>query len=259
MRHAGRFFVGWGKYARRFIVFGVIAVVCIAVSVVLFSSFFQVRSIRILGERRLDRDIVERTLAPLRGRHILLISSQEVANLLRKRIPDVVSVTMWKSYFPSGITLRVTMEPLLSRLRFRSVGQQAGTGSSLHEYLTEERRYIVTSIAQGGEESLPVITVADMTARPEPGAILVSEELLSDMQQAERVLQEDFGQQVVARTLYVKAREFHLAVGSLSLWFDTAGSLEDELNRYRLFLKSAGPKGASMYVDLRIAGRVVYK
>jgi hypothetical protein len=89
--------------------------------------------------------------------------------------------------------------------------------------------------------------------------MLVSQDVLTRMQEAESTMTAQFGLKVTGRTLYLRAREFHLATSRLSYWFDMKSTLEDQLSRYRIFLANVGPAEAKSYVDLRLNGRIVYK
>jgi hypothetical protein len=43
------------------------------------------------------------------------------------------------------------------------------------------------------------------------------------------------------------------------LWFDLKSSVDQQLARYRLFLKSGAAKEAKEHIDLRLSSRIVYK
>ena len=79
------------------------------------------------------------------------------------------------------------------------------------------------------------------------------------MHNAEQALDEQFGQKVRSRSVYLRAQEFHLLTQQYSLWFDLKSPLEAQLLRYRLFLQTVGKDTAKEYIDLRLTDRVVYK
>ena len=88
---------------------------------------------------------------------------------------------------------------------------------------------------------------------------MLQESFFTAMRSAEEVLGTEFNQHVLTRTVYLRAREFHFAMGKWSLWFDSSSPLEEQIARYRIFLKEVGLPAVKDYIDLRIAGRVVYK
>jgi hypothetical protein len=59
--------------------------------------------------------------------------------------------------------------------------------------------------------------------------------------------------------VYLRSREFHLQTAKYSLWFDMRSPLAQQIDRYRLFLQSAGAGAAKVYVDLRLQDRIVYR
>jgi hypothetical protein len=241
-----------------------VGLIVVAVLFLMFSSLFHVRAIRIQrSERRLDIERVEHALMPVMGRHILSVSSQEILDLLQKEIPDIADIALSKRY-PSTLAIRTTLEPLIARVAIappdgREGSPPQGSGSTLHAYLTDSRRYVVSPVAESGDEQLPLLIVTDWPAIPTPGTELFPETLLTTMNKAEQTLLSEFGQKVVTRTIFLRAREFHFAMGKWSVWMDIASPLEGQIARYRVFLKEVGLPGVKEYIDLRVAGRVVYK
>lgn len=261
-----------------------ICVVLACTAVMFASPILTVREIRVLrGQGRVDVAAIQKELRPLFGRHLLFVSSHEVVNLVRNVVPDLDTVTVNKEY-PSQLEVRITVQPLAARLMFEEpkVAQPPPAASSSsapsqvqplaqsgaaavevapvqkHDYLTVNGMYIAAFTAASGA-TLPAIKVVDWGVRPAPGSRLFDAEFLERMQGAKEAIEQEFGQKVGTQTVYLRAREFHLSLGKISLWFDTQGTLEDQLQRYRTFLRTVGLKQVGQYVDLRLNGRVVYR
>jgi hypothetical protein len=64
---------------------------------------------------------------------------------------------------------------------------------------------------------------------------------------------------VFTRTLFLRAQEYHLQTREWTLWFDMRSSIEDHLQRYRIFLREIPHEEVREYIDLRLKDRVVYK
>src|SRR3989339_404278 len=94
------------------------------------------------------------------------------------------------------------------------------------------------------------VNIVDWGVRPVPWEPLLEPQFLEAMQTAERMLQERFQQKARSRTVYLRAREFHLAIAPYELWFDLRSPMEEQMERYRLFLEHAGAEAARSYVDL---------
>lgn len=242
------------------------ALVLLSITVLLFSPILQVREIRISRrDARLDVEQVQRALAPLFGQHLLLITPRDVEERVRQVVPDVERVRLNRNA-PSRLVVTVEQEPLVARITLvpsrpepkAATGAQAAPPVAAYHYLTVSGLYVRLPFASSGAK-LSEVKVTDIPSMPQSNVKLVPPELLARMQEAERILTEEFGAQVPYRTIHVRAREYHLSVGRWSLWFDLASPLEDQLRRYRTFLQSPGAREASQYVDLRLAGMIVYR
>lgn len=243
-----------------------VCTVVVTIGVMLFSPILQVREIRISRkDARLDVEQVQRALAPLFGQHLLLITQRDVEERIAQVVPDVAAVHI-KRHAPSQLVVTVDQEPLVARLILAPTRPEPKAASGAHalqpvaayHYLTVSGLYVRLPFASSGSK-LPEVKVTDIPALPQPSTKLVPPELLTRMQEAERILTQEFGAQVPYRTIHVRAREFHLSVGRWSLWFDLTSPLQDQLRRYRTFLQSPGAREATQYVDLRLAGMIVYR
>ncbi len=256
-------------------------IACIMIGVILFSPAVEVRAIRIeRQDARLDVDAARMALAPLFGKRLLFLPVHDVDTLIRHSVPDTDTVTIRK-HFPSLLIVHITERPIVARLTFTqppsaapiaasgSGTQKTGSGvappravaappAGIVDALTDNGLYM-TVPAGGSGTQLPTVMVTDFTAHPTPGTRLTSEDLLLRMQQAEKTLTAQFGYHITNRTLYLRAREFHLATSRMSLWFDMTSPLDEQFQRYRTFLQAVGVNGVVSYVDLRLAGQVVYK
>jgi hypothetical protein len=95
--------------------------------------------------------------------------------------------------------------------------------------------------------------------KPDPWKPLLTTEFLQNMKTTEDALQSQFGQLIRNRTVFLRAREYHLQTQTAELWFDLKSPIEEQLARYRLFLQSVPPGSAKQYVDLRIPDKLIYK
>ncbi len=255
-------------FVLRFLLWFIIAGSALVVAVVLFSPIFQVREIGVSRkDARIDIEHVQRLLASLKKRHMLFLSSQEVLPLLRDGLPatkttpaqpgiaDLESVTVNKRY-PSTLLVRLTLDPLIARLKIAS----STGGTTMADFLTEKGVYVSYSPDQvGSGASLPLITIVDWKDPPAPFQRLLDPTFLIAMNQAEEAVREQFGQQVRSRTVYLRGQEFHFQTPEYALWFDIRSPLDMQLLRYRMFLQTVGKAAAKEYVDLRLSDRVVYK
>ena len=251
---------------RRHLLIAAVGLVAIGVviffAIALFSPVMRLSEVRVVRtDTRLDLEEVQHALAPLFGRHLLLLSAFEVRQLLEGSLPDLQSVSVGKDY-PSTLVVKVTLDPLRARLVIvppegETPGSAVGSGSTV-DFLTEKGIYI-SSTRVGDVEALPILRIVDWGARPVNGTAIMSPDLLSRMDSAEHALQEEFGQPVLTRTIYLRAQEFHLQLKAWAVWFDMRSTLEDQLLRYRTFLREVPPAEVRSYVDLRLKDRVVYK
>ncbi|MBI3331655.1 hypothetical protein HYZ99_01710 [Candidatus Peregrinibacteria bacterium] len=240
---------------------------------IVFSPIVQVREIRVQRTNvRIDAEKVQRALAPIFGRHLLFLSTQDVTELLRTSVPDVGEIGINKDY-PSRITVRMTLEPITARLVIVSPDpppEEAipeelalnGSGSAIEtagqDFLTVNGRYIVHP-SPAGLGDLPVLTIVDWGVRPGAGQLLVPPDFLQAIYSAEETLREQFGWETSERVVYIRAREFHLDTQKLALWFDLKSPLPEQFARFKLFLQSIPEGEAKEYVDLRLSDRIVYK
>lgn len=254
-------------------ILGVIAVLLTAAF--LFSPVFTVKEIRIArNDARTDIERAQRLLRPLFDRHLFFLSSQEVLPLLEDGLPatadrpaepgiiDLQTVQVTKRY-PSTLQLKLTLDPLYSRIRFvqsPAVAAVVASGAVTADFITSEGVYVAYTPDQVGSGMLlPLLTVTDWKDPPQPFTQVIQPELLKSMQHAEQALLQQFGQVVRSRWVFLRAQEFHLQTAEFALWMDSRSPLDEQLTRYRTFLQSAGKGAAKEYVDLRLTDRVVYK
>jgi hypothetical protein len=229
-------------------------------SFLLFSPIIQVREIKVTRlSPRLDIEEVQNTLSSLFGRHLFFLSSFEVASLLEESIADIETVSIGKEY-SSVLHVRIKLQPLVARLRIIApddIDVPVGTGATI-DYVTEEGVYVTTTAAKD-TQVLPEILIVDWGVRPVPGSMLIIPAFIERMNAAEIAFLRQFGQEVQKRTVYVRAQEFHLRIADRELWFDLKSPLEDQLERYRTFLREIGIEEVKDYVDLRVSDRVIYQ
>lgn len=239
--------------------------VLVAVAIVFFSPLLTVHEVRVQRtDPRIDFEQVQNALAPVYGRPMFFLTDAEVSRLLRDAIPDLDSVDANKEY-PRSLVLRLHYQPLIARLQVRDpdgvVINHLGSGAGLgDDYLTAEGLYVIypsTAVASG--TLLPALDVADWGVRPSPWTQLVPPESLATLHKAEAALASQFDLVATRRTIHVRAQEFHLSIGRISLWFDMRTPLSEQLQRLHIFVDAVGMEGVREYVDLRIKDKIVYR
>lgn len=259
----------WAMW-RRWLLLGFLAIGAVVMGIILFSPALSVREIRVVrAEGRVDVRAVLEALAPQYGRHMIFLPQQEIAAAVHAVVPDVAEIDVQKEY-PSRIAIRISLKPLAARLVIEQPGGTSGSGATVvrsgsgatagtvYDFLTENGTYVVSDTKQA-QLALPVIRVVDWGVHPTPNSPLIPPELLKNMALAEQALTLEFGQEIRLRTVYIRAREFHVDTAKVSFWFDIRSPLEQQLGRLRSFLTSVKLTDVKNYVDLRLAGRVVYK
>ncbi len=254
---------GWKRALVTWSIAALIGLFLLVIGLLLLSPVGRVEEIRVSrADPRLDIEEVQKILSPLFKQHLLVLSARQVRDLLSVEIPDIQEVHVRKRY-PSQLFVQIDLEPLIARLEIVDPEQEQRADSltqsgSTFDYLTSGGIYVTTSVVEKSK-ALPLLRVVDWGVRPAPEDALLSTEFIRRMEEIEGILTTQFGQQVNARTVYLRAQEFHLRVGTVSLWFDVRGSLEDQMRRFRTFLGAVGLANAREYVDLRLSGRVIFK
>jgi hypothetical protein len=191
---------------------------------------------------------------------LFFLTVQEVRSRILEAVPEVARVDASKQY-PSTLRVSVTVEPLIARLEIVDPsGKATGSGEGLpRDYLTSGGIYVAYPAGVVAQDaSLPSLRLVDWGVRPVSGTRLLAEDFLTSIRGAEEQLLMQFGQAVLQRTVFLRAREFHLTTKDLTLWFDLRSPIESHIARYRLFLQAAKEK-AKEYVDLRLSDRIVYR
>lgn len=248
------------EHALRWLLSITVVVLLLVFGFVLFSPVLQVREIQVERKSpRLDVEQVQEALVPVFNKHLVFLPKFEVIALLENALPDIEDVSVTK-VFPSTLRVSIELDPIVARLRILEPDEQNAltySGATV-DFLTDEGVYVATTSVQD-IETLPEIVIVDWGVRPDPGTHLVDATLLERMNAAELTLLRQFGKEVVERRVFLRAQEFHVSLGDIALWFDTKSPLEDQLNRYRLFLREVDIREVRQYIDLRIADRVVYQ
>lgn len=245
---------------RRWMVVFLIGMVLLGAGLVLFSPLLHVREIRIKRtDPRLDIARIEQALAPVFGRHIFFLSSSTVGGFLRESVPDIQDVIVQKNY-PSRLLVQIGLQPLVARLSLSNTpGTESGADASDgYTYLTKEGLLIALPFAEA-DVPLPLISVVDWGTRPQADTLLLGPDFLQAMDLAGQAVTREFGMAIRGRTLFLRAREFHLQTGKVALWFDVKSPLSEQLARLRTFLHTVPMREVREYIDLRIAGRVIYR
>jgi hypothetical protein len=255
-----------GRTAVRFLPWIVLAVAVLFIGIAMFSPLFHVREITVIRtDRRVDFERVHHALSPLYGEHMVFVNQKSILPLLETSVPDVKKAVVEKRY-PSTLVLRLELESVVASLEIvdptGAVSPAVtGTGSdALGDYLTADGMYVTypPSLVQSGTGTA-VVRIVDWGVRPEPWKHLLDIEILERVAQAEQMMRTQFGAQISQRVVYLRSREFHLQTQKHSLWFDMRSPLQSQVDRYGLFVQSAGVAAATRYVDLRLHDRIVYR
>ena len=276
-RRAARSAGEWRRFILRTVLVGIFCALLLVLGLLLFSPAVRIGAIHIVRtDPRLDLEETALALSPLYDRHLVLVSPYEVEALLTNKIPDMEDVTIEKVY-PQELRVTVTLTPLSMRLAIVSPDEESSfakparpaggatedkgssTGSSLHIDFLTEAGYYVQVPASEEYDVLPLVRIVDWGARPLPGTPLLSPLLTKRMDEAEKILVNQFGQSIISRTAFLRGQEFHLELPGYTLWFDMKSPLEAHFQRYRTFLESLEEGESVRYVDLRLTNRVIYR
>lgn len=253
----------WKTIRRTLLISALVILVCVFMFI-LFSPIIQVREIQVQRtDTRVDIEKVQRALAPLFGRHLLFLPPYEVGALLSQSFPDLQAVDVKKSY-PSRLIVKLELRPIVARLIIEepapTVTESGATvpkpPSTLKDYLTDNGIYVVSPLTYSGGLT---ITIRDWTLKPVPGTTLVTTATFNFLREAEASLQHDLSLHSIQRIVYIRARELHLKVGKIILWFDTESPLAPQMERLKQFMKVVPLSTVREYVDLRLSGKVIYK
>lgn len=249
----------------RFLLFAVPATTIVCIGFFLYSPVLQIKAVRILlTDPRINTEVIQHSLTPFFGRHLFFFSVLEAEEQTRIAVPDVQDVSITKEY-PSTLVVRLTLTPIVARLTIVEPDVNDGSGATVQDetradFLTADGLYMAYADAQVGSGSdVPMVHIVDWGVRPTSGTQLLDPEFLLAMEQAQSMLREQFDRTVSLRTVFVRAREYHLQTVDHMLWFDLRTSVEDQLGRYRTFLEAKGAVAAPRYVDLRLVDKVVYQ
>jgi hypothetical protein len=252
----------WWQAILRWSLVTLAALILLTIGILAFSPLGHIEEIRVTRtDPRLDIEEIQQVLAPLFGRSLMTVSGREVRQMIEEKVLDIQSIEVSKQY-PSRLSVRIELAPLVARARVLSPDEEKlplrGSGSTF-DYITDRGTYATMPPGSPKVSDLPLLDLVDWGVRPEAGAPILSREFLQRMEEAVETLKSQFGQEVKRRVIFIRAQEFHLSVGSVSLWFDVRSPLEVQFLRYRIFLKSLGLPAAKEYVDLRLADRVIYR
>ena len=237
----------------------VVGVVALTIGLLLFSPLLEIQEITVQRYNpRLDTESVQQVLAPLFSRHLFFLHSREVEQLLRANIADVKSVKTTKQY-PSMLSVAIELDPLVAKLQIidpDEEGDDTGTGAHI-DFLTDHGVYIVSLVPD--VDDLPAVRLVDWGVRPNPGDALVNPAMLTRLWETETSLRHQFGHDISVRAIYLRSQEYHIQADGISLWFDMRSSLDEHLQRYRVFLQHVPREEVGEYIDLRLKDRVVHK
>tara|TARA_Y100000310_G_C20551172_1_gene748157 strand:+ start:197 stop:955 length:759 start_codon:yes stop_codon:yes gene_type:complete len=251
--------VQWKKSVLRWALITAVGLLVLLVFLLLFSPLLFLEEIKIRRlSPRLDIEQVQQVLSPLFGQHLLFLTKGDVKQLLKENVNDIDSIEMQKDY-PSQLIVTIRLDPLVARLQIidpDAEEDEVFTGSGI-DFLTAKGVYITAINSQEGE-GLDTVHLVDWGVRPSPGTELIPPETLTRLRQTQQALTEQFGLSVEKQTIYLRAQEYHMLTDGTELWFDMKSSLEQHLQRYRIFLQSVSQSNVHRYIDLRLTDRIVY-
>src|SRR3989344_5270118 len=230
----------------------------------LFSPLFEVKSIRVRRQdARVDIEEIQKLLTPFFGRHLVFLAPRTIETLIRESYPEIASLQVQK-HFPHELQVTLFMDPIDANVLVSSPEETEHTASAtgsgaLSQYITSRGIFLEypTPLTEAAETKGRLqLRIVDWAVKPSHRQRLLSEPLLHAMQNAEKILRESFGHTVSSITLYARAQEFHVQTERLTLWFDLASPLVQQIDRYREFLRSLPLDSATEYIDLRLHDRV---
>ncbi|HCI03330.1 MAG: hypothetical protein QF755_04440 [Candidatus Peribacteraceae bacterium] len=260
-RKGQRAIKSWWRSCMWWILITLFGLILLGFGLLIFSPLIQVREVKVVRfDSRLDIEEVQKILTPFFGKHLFFLPTHEVASTLEDAIKDLEDISISKLY-PSELSVKIKLDPLISRIKIIDPDQESdltSTGATV-DYLTDEGVYVIVPLPEDSK-SLPVIGIVDWGVRPVEGDVLVVPRLLERMSETEKALSEQFGHSIAGRTVYIRAQEYHLHLDKgIDIWFDMVSPLDEQLLRYRTFLKSVNTEEVKKYIDLRVSDRVVYK
>ena len=270
LRRMEKIFSDWSKMFRRWLILLGIGFVLLGLALFLFFPIVQVREIRVVrSDLRIDAEKVQRALAPLFGKHLLFLTTQEVRELVRSSATDTTDIDVDKDY-PSRLVVTMRLEQIIANIQIETPEADSASESAeplvasgaveipTEDYLTVNGRY-VTHPSAATASDLPLINIVDWGVRPAPGDILLEQDFLEVLYAAEEALRDQFALSVTGRIVFLRGREFHLRTEAFDLWFDLRSPLAEHLARFKIFLASIPKEEVEQYIDLRLSDRVVYR
>ncbi|MBU0459077.1 hypothetical protein KJ652_00170 [Patescibacteria group bacterium] len=260
-RRGQRVVKAWAKSCMWWLLTIFVALLLLFVGLLLFSPLLEIREARVTRvNARLDIEEVQRILAPYFGRHLFFLPTYEVSRTIKGSFTDVKEVKVGKDY-PFGLSVHIELDPIYARLAILDpdeMGFTTQTGATI-DFLTDQGAYVIAPLSKAGEK-LPLIRLVDWGVRPTEGDEMLSSDFLNRISETERALSEQFGHTIEGRTVFLRAQEFHLHLKrGIEIWFDIVTPMEEQLLKYRTFLRSIDLNEVENYVDLRMSDRVVYK
>jgi len=251
------------RLLRLWAVVGMVVLLLLAGAALLLSPALRLSRIRVhRQDLRIDVAEIQQLLRPFFGRHLLLLSQAEVERTVRDAFPEVTAVRLEWDY-PGTAALSLEVDPVVMRVAIHepSVEEDAllqGRISPVSTLSLTRQGWILDELSSG-EEGLPLLHVVDWATRPTHRDRLLAPSDLLTLERARRELAGEFGHHLGAIVLYLRAQEFHVRTERLTLWISLRSPLDEQLQRYRTFLRTVPIEEVSAYVDLRLHDRVVYR
>lgn len=264
MKRCSRIFSLVATEFRAWILIGIGTIALSILLALLFSPFFDVRQIMIQRQDpRIDPSDVQQVLAPLFRQRLILITKSQVASLLLTQYPDIERIDIVKQY-PSTLSVSITMEPVVARVLIdNNDASQTQTGALLgsgsYAYITRSGYFVSTPMKLSGKIPIPILRFTDWGFRPQNRTRVILPDFIDRIFTARDVLRTDFGLSTIDIVVYVRAQEFHIRTNKVSIWFDLKSPMQLQFQRFRQFLKTLSLDQAKVYIDLRIADKIIFQ
>ncbi len=236
------------------------------VGTLLFAPFFDVHEIQVRRQDpRIDPEEIEQILSPLFNQRLVLVTKNQVAGMLLNAFPEIDRVEIQKDY-PSSLRVTVYLEAIAAEIIIDDGDEKpetgsgdslAGSGAQLYTYVTKNGFVAESPIRL--PEAYPKLLITDWGIRPQNRTPILSTQFLQSIFLARHILRRDFGLQSLRITVFLRAKEFHIRTNKATIWFDLRSSLPVQFERFREFLKNLSLDQVKEYIDLRIAGLIIYK
>ncbi|MCH8741832.1 FtsQ-type POTRA domain-containing protein [Patescibacteria group bacterium] len=256
-------------FKNRFFWLGILVVMIIGITVyfVAFSSFFQIKEIRISGNEKVQKESLEnfiwknisKKMFIFKTKSILLVNLQKVEKNLLERFPEVSKIYL-KRDLPDIIAVNIQeRKPLFLLCK----------NSDVCFYLDEEG--VIFDRVRNG-----IPNGVDETNKAKESLIKIRDERHQEIRLGEKVIEDDLlknikeiisklkgGAEIFTKEIILSEKKIVLkTVQNWEIYFNPGGNILDQVQNLTLVFKEEIPlenRENLEYVDLRFGNRVYYK